>query len=215
MCHDPHSQPGERDGRRQLPRFRLRPRPSRPHPLRRLIEGRLTQEEHAERIDAVYTAKTVGELAPLTGDLPDKGSPGGTPRTGPAAFCAADRELLGTGTGFENITAVVGVAERQGRWLAEPRTNVSAVSGHVTLDLREAVMAQREVTVQCALFCSGMRLIVPPGVRVTNRTSGILGNVDLQGYTAPADIGAPTVHLTGVCVLSGVDVQTRPSGPRP
>ena len=33
-------------------------------------EGRLTVDEHAERIEAAYSAKTLGELAPLTRDLP-------------------------------------------------------------------------------------------------------------------------------------------------
>jgi MFS family permease len=31
----------------------------------------------------------------------------------------------------------------------------------------------------------------------------------------PADVGAPTVHLTGMCMLSGIDVQTRSSDTRP
>ncbi|NUP44134.1 MAG: DUF1707 domain-containing protein, partial [Streptomyces sp.] len=35
-----------------------------------LAEGRLDPEEHADRIDAVYRAKTVGELDPLVRDLP-------------------------------------------------------------------------------------------------------------------------------------------------
>jgi hypothetical protein len=33
-------------------------------------DGRLTMEEFDERVDAVYKAKTFGELAPLTADLP-------------------------------------------------------------------------------------------------------------------------------------------------
>lgn len=34
-----------------------------------LAEGRLTAEEHAERLDAVYQAKTYAELAPIVEDL--------------------------------------------------------------------------------------------------------------------------------------------------
>ncbi|MFD0349018.1 DUF1707 domain-containing protein [Kitasatospora aburaviensis] len=33
-------------------------------------EGRLDVEEHAERIEAAYAAKTLGDLVPLTRDLP-------------------------------------------------------------------------------------------------------------------------------------------------
>ncbi|WP_346776196.1 DUF1707 domain-containing protein, partial [Streptomyces sp. SID10115] len=35
-----------------------------------LAEGRLTADEHAERIDGVYRAKTMAELQPLVRDLP-------------------------------------------------------------------------------------------------------------------------------------------------
>uniref|UniRef100_UPI003F49BFDA DUF1707 SHOCT-like domain-containing protein n=1 Tax=Streptomyces bacillaris TaxID=68179 RepID=UPI003F49BFDA len=38
-----------------------------------LAEGRLTADEHAERVDLVYRAKTVGELQPLVRDLPAAG----------------------------------------------------------------------------------------------------------------------------------------------
>ncbi|WP_205719737.1 DUF1707 SHOCT-like domain-containing protein, partial [Actinomadura geliboluensis] len=40
-----------------------------------LAEGRITPEEHAERIDAVYKAKTYAELAPVLSDLPDEQPP--------------------------------------------------------------------------------------------------------------------------------------------
>src|SRR5262249_34974135 len=36
-----------------------------------LAVGCLTSTEYAERLDAVYAARTLGELAPLTQDLPD------------------------------------------------------------------------------------------------------------------------------------------------
>ena len=36
-----------------------------------MAAGRLTSTEYAERLDAVYTAKTLGDLAPLTTALID------------------------------------------------------------------------------------------------------------------------------------------------
>src|SRR5258707_15669091 len=35
-----------------------------------LAEGRLTAEEHAERLDSIYAAKTHADLVPLLEDLP-------------------------------------------------------------------------------------------------------------------------------------------------
>ncbi|MGY4902865.1 DUF1707 SHOCT-like domain-containing protein [Streptomyces sp. 900116325] len=51
-----------------------------------MAEGRLTAEEHAERVDAVYRAKTVGELEPLVRDLP---TPGGATRPSSATTTRA------------------------------------------------------------------------------------------------------------------------------
>jgi hypothetical protein len=39
-----------------------------------LAVGRLTSTEYAERLDAAYAARTIGELAPLTRDLPEADS---------------------------------------------------------------------------------------------------------------------------------------------
>jgi hypothetical protein len=47
-------------------------------------EGRLTVEEFSERLDAVYAARTHGDLVPLTSDLPDPARAGSAGRA-PAA----------------------------------------------------------------------------------------------------------------------------------
>lgn len=39
-----------------------------------LAEGRLDMEEFQERLDATYQARTYGELAPITRDLPASGA---------------------------------------------------------------------------------------------------------------------------------------------
>ena len=38
-------------------------------------EGRLTAEEHAERLDAIWTARTRSDLAPIFADLPRRQAP--------------------------------------------------------------------------------------------------------------------------------------------
>ena len=38
-----------------------------------LAAGRLATTERAQRLDSVYTAKTMGDLEPLTRDLPSDG----------------------------------------------------------------------------------------------------------------------------------------------
>lgn len=185
-----------------------------------LAEGRLSPVEHEERLDTLYKAKTMGELSPLVEDLPSQGSgldyaamerhsdaPSGMEVLGSEA-----RGLAGQSKGSENLVAVFGGCERKGRWLVEPRTNVSVLCGGVELDLREAVLSQHEVTVQVAVILGGVDITVPHGVRVINNTSSILGGADLHGTDQFTDPNAPVVRLTGTCVLGGVDVKAK--GPK-
>ncbi|MFV2199048.1 DUF1707 SHOCT-like domain-containing protein [Nocardiopsis sp. LOL_012] len=174
-----------------------------------LAEGRLSPVELDERLEALYTAKTVGELAPIVADLP---APHG-PRTSAAdrmSVLGPDaRDLAEQSKGSENLVAVFGGCERKGRWLVEPRTNISVLFGGVDLDLREAVLSQNEVTVQLAVILGGVEITVPEGVRVINNTSAILGGAEIHGADRVTDPNAPVIRLTGTCMLGGVEVKSK------
>lgn len=186
-----------------------------------LAEGRLSPVEHEERLDTLYKAKTIGELGPIVSDLPPSGMTGvpgvpglaGTERgdtTDGMEILGSDaRDLAGQSKGSENLVAVFGAAERRGRWLVEPRTNVSVLCGGVELDLREAVLSRHEVTIQLAVILGGVDITVPHGVRVINNTSGILGGTDLHDTDQVTDPNAPVVYLTGTCMLGGIDVKAK------
>ncbi|PRX99460.1 DUF1707 SHOCT-like domain-containing protein [Allonocardiopsis opalescens] len=162
-----------------------------------LAEGRLTPVEHTERVDAVYTAKTIGELAPITSDLP-----GGRAAPGHPAISVGVE-------GTDTITTIMSGAERTGRWVVAPRLVVNSVLGGVELDFREAVLAQREITVQLMCLLGGVRMVVPEGVRVENAAAAILGGAELGGAGAVDDPGAPTIRLTGMLLLGGVEVKVK------
>ncbi|MBB4934679.1 hypothetical protein F4561_005499 [Lipingzhangella halophila] len=177
-----------------------------------LAQGRLDQTEYEERLDSVYTAKTVGELTPVLHDLPDEldSSVSSDPvAPGIQVSTKEAREMAATSQGRENLVAVFGGAERKGRWLVEPRTNASVLFGGISLDFREAVLSQREITVQCAVVFGGMDIVVPHGVRVVNNTTAILGGTGMHGTDAVTDPNAPTIRLTGTCMLGGIDVRAK------
>lgn len=173
-----------------------------------VAEGRLTQVEHEDRLDAVYRAKTVGELLQITHDLPESGGSGPS-ESGLSVSTEEARRMAAQSVGRENIVAVFGGAERKGRWLVEPRTNVSVLCGGVDLDLRDAVLSQREVTIQCAVVMGALEITVPHGVRVVNNTSGILGGANLHGTDAVSDPNHPVIRLTGTCMLGGIEVKAK------
>jgi uncharacterized protein DUF1707 len=57
-------------------------------------EGRLTADEHAERLSFAYAARTWQQLRQLTEDLPRTADPAAAPMAAPGTFTEADRCLL-------------------------------------------------------------------------------------------------------------------------
>lgn len=173
-----------------------------------LAEGRLSAEEHAERLDAVYQAKTYAELAPIVRDLPAAGGvrlPEAQTPIGPEVR----DDLPPPQAGSPNIVAIFSGADRKGRWLVSPDTNVVSVFGGVELDLRQAVLSRREVTINVVAIMGGVNIVVPAGVRVIDSIANVFG-----GTSVPADdLGEPNavIRLTGFTLFGGVNVERRTS----
>jgi hypothetical protein len=167
-----------------------------------LAEGRLTADEHAERIETVYSAKTYAELAPLLADLPSAAT------AAPAMPIRGD--LPAPVQQSSSIVAIFSGAERKGRWLVEAHTNIFTVFGGVEIDLREAVLSQREVTMNITCVFGGVSIQVPPGVRVVNSSAAILGGFS-QDDDDTLDANAPTLRITGFTLFGGVDVKHKVS----
>nr|WP_240003615.1 DUF1707 domain-containing protein [Streptomyces cinnamoneus] len=169
-----------------------------------LAEGRLTAEEHSERIGAVYRARTVGELAPLVRDLPA----GRRPEAVPAAVRPPDASTRPAMGAAENLIAVFGGATRKGRWRVGARTNAFALFGGAEIDLTEAVFAQREVVINAYVLFGGVDIRVPENVTVRSAGAGVFGGFDVRTNEA-ADPDAPVVVVTGFAVFGGVSAKAR------
>ncbi|MHC5261335.1 DUF1707 SHOCT-like domain-containing protein [Streptomyces sp. UC4497] len=177
-----------------------------------LAEGRLDMEEFGERLDAAYQARTYGELAPLTKDLPV-----GAGASGAVSFV---KEPLPEGAvdwasrirGEASSTWGVGVMsgfQRKGRWTAPRRFNCFAFWGGGEIDLREADFEAREIVINCVAVMGGMNVVVPPGVEVVVRGIGIMGGFDHSEEGVPGDAGAPRVMITGFAFWGGVGVERK------
>jgi hypothetical protein len=182
-----------------------------------LAEGRLDADEHAERIEGVYAAKTLGELRPYVADLPVSFTPpstagaGARVGTGSGSGSAAMRVgagLLNNPDATDSVMAVFGEQKRRGRWLVRNGLDAKAIFGSVELDLTEAVLEQRELTISATSILGEVKLIVPEGVMVVNEGTAILGerNMELsqdQPYTADT----PIVHVKGFTLLGNVEAR--------
>ncbi|KUJ66451.1 hypothetical protein ACZ90_36660 [Streptomyces albus subsp. albus] len=163
-----------------------------------LAEGRLDAEEHAERIDAVYRAKTRNELRPLVRDLPTAGSaaPAAGHHEGPPRLVPPS----------QNLVAVFGGSVRRGRFRVGYRTNALALFGGVEIDLTEAVFEQQEIVVNVWSMFGGVEIKVPENVSLRGTGTGIFGGFDVASYEAP-DAQAPVIRIRGVALFGGVEAK--------
>ena len=162
-----------------------------------LAEGRLTAQEHSERLDSIYAAKTHAEIVPLIEDLPA--------RAGTSAQVAVPGEGEHPSSA---IVAVFGGATRKGTWRVPGTTTVVTVFGGVDLDLREAILPGREVTMRAVCVFGGMSITVPPEMRVIDSGVAVFGGRDIDSETPESlSAGAPLLRVTGACVFGGVSIK--------
>ncbi|MGW6745413.1 DUF1707 SHOCT-like domain-containing protein [Streptomyces sp. NPDC055025] len=173
-----------------------------------LAEGRLDAEEHAERIDSVYRAKTVGELAPLIRDLPAVGADG-RPAT------AATSSSAGYGYGpedpsapAENLIAVFSSSTRKGRWRIGRRTNAFALFGNIEIDLTEALFGQRTTVINATSIFGNVEVRVPENISLRGNGTGVFGNFEVRTLEA-ADPDAPAVVVNGYSVFGNVEAKPK------
>ncbi len=107
--------------------------------------------------------------------------------------------------------AVMGGSTRKGEWTPPRQLNAVAVMGGVELDFRHARMAPGTTHVTAVAVCGGVTLILPPGLPVEVRGLGILGAVDhVEQASEPAHPDTPTLKVTALACMGGVDVTTPP-----
>ncbi|MGW1544613.1 DUF1707 SHOCT-like domain-containing protein [Streptomyces sp. NPDC002309] len=171
-----------------------------------LAEGRLTAEEHAERVEGVYTAKTVGELEPWVRDLPGTHQARATP-----AFALAPRRPSDGAIPAEpdeNVVAVFSAAVRKGRWRAGRRIHAYSVFGSVEIDLSEAVFEYQQVVIKAWSVFGNVEVRVPENVSLRGSGGGVLGNFEVDNQDA-ADADAPVVFVEGWAVLGNIEARPK------
>ena len=170
-----------------------------------LAEGRLTGEEHSERLSAAYAARTAADLEPLVADLPGgaqaiasvvMGRPGGTPSGGAAAREGPTSWLVSVFSG----------TQKRGAWHV-PRQVLSVnVFGGSDIDLRDAVLPGGEITIRVVCVFGGTSITVPPEMSLIDSGIALFG-----GRTTPSDEASdrdgPVLRVHSICVFGGVDVR--------
>jgi hypothetical protein len=154
-------------------------------------EGRLTLEELAERVELADAARTQRDLEALTADLPET-----HPRT------VAVRKP------HEWIVAVMGGAERKGRWRPAQRTRVVTVMGGAELDLREAELAD-EISITAVTVMGGIGITVPEGVSVELSGFAVMGANSGPRDKVPPLPSAPVIRVKTFALMGGVGIERK------
>ncbi len=120
--------------------------------------GRLSAAELDERLDAALTARTIGELAALTTDLPE-----------------GIAHVDGIGAPVKDVVRLDyqgGNATRRGRWVVPQRMEIRAVGGTVKLDFTDAVITSPTLQIQAEVRGGRLVLVTKPGIEVD--TDGVV-----------------------------------------
>jgi Domain of unknown function (DUF1707) len=167
-------------------------------------DGRLTPEEHAQRLDAASSARTLGDLAGLTTDLV-------TPEAQPVRL-----------DGTKPLVALFGGQRREGRWVVPDRLTVTAVFGEAVLDFRSALLQSSRVTIYATVIGGRLRLLVPEGVTVEVTGTGVgarergtaprrlAGGPGPAGGPGGATPQAPVIEVRGLIVWGRVQAIAPP-----
>jgi Domain of unknown function (DUF1707) len=116
-------------------------------------EGRLTAEELDQRLEKALTARTLGELAALSRDLPAGQG------LAADALAAVPKEVI-------RIERQGGRTRREGRWLVPQRIEVKVGWGRVALDFTEAVITQPLLQIDADVRNGALTLLTMPGIDV-------------------------------------------------
>jgi len=171
-------------------------------------DGRLTPEEHTDRVERAYQARTLGELAVLTTDL-----------VGPTAQpIRLD--------GRRAVAGMFGRDSRDGCWVVPESLPVIAIFGEVELDFREALLQSGRIIIYATIILGTIHLIVPDGVAVettgnTLLTRRVTRTVRLPGQRPPGPgrpgpgdaAGQPVIELR-TAGFGGTIKVTSPKRPR-
>lgn len=138
-------------------------------------DGRLTTEELEERVAAALAARTIGDLAGLTRDLPVSPSP-----VDPSA----------PPTDAVEIKQKFGTLHRSGSWEVPPRLAIRMHGGDVKLDFTEAVISHDTLDLDAYVSVGGnLVLVVKPGIEVA--TDGLeVGVGEVKNRTTGSNSGS-------------------------
>ena len=161
--------------------------------------GRLTLDELEERSGRALAAKTRGDLATLTSDLPREAGQASelspvTSRKKPVRW----------------MVAIMGGSHRRGRFRTVGSINAVAIMGGDEIDLREAEIEGGELTVNLFALMGGSNIYVPDSVEVEVGGFSLMGGHEEVGSERPPRPNAPLIRIRVYALMGGATIYRLP-----
>ena len=161
--------------------------------------GRLTLDELEERSGRALAAKTRGDLATLTSDLPREAGQASelspvTSRKKPVRW----------------MVAIMGGSHRRGRFRTVGSINAVAVMGGDEIDLRDAELEGGELTINLFALMGGSNVYVPDSVEVEVGGFSLMGGHEEVGSERPPRPNAPLIRIRVYALMGGATIYRLP-----
>ena len=164
--------------------------------------GRLTLDELEERSGRALVAKTRGELAALTTDLPAGGvEAGGSP--------AMSRDARPKRP-VRWMVSIMSGSHRRGRFRAVGSINAVAIMGGDEIDLRDAEIEGGELTLNLFALMGGANIYVPDSVDLDVGGFSLMGGHEEVGRELSPRPGAPLIRIRVYNLMSGATIYRLP-----
>jgi Domain of unknown function (DUF1707)/Cell wall-active antibiotics response 4TMS YvqF len=168
----------------------------------------LTTQELEARFERAYQAATHADLRAVVANLPAL-------PTEPEPVGAEPLYRVAPGGHVPNekrSVAFMSNVQKTGEWIPARRNVVWAIMGSAEIDLREALIPEGVTEFHCLSLMAEVKLIVPPGVRVTCDGIAIMGEFKEHHPEDTERADAPTIRIDGTAVMGTVSIQTRLPG---
>jgi len=154
--------------------------------------GRLTLDELEDRASRALAAKTRGELAVLTSDLPREAGQAGTRK--PVRW----------------MVAIMGGSRRHGRFRTVGTVNSVAIMGGDEIDLREAEIEGGHLVLNMFALMGGTTIYVPDTIEVEVSGFSLMGGNTEIGSQLASRPGAPVIQVRAYNLMGGATIYRLP-----
>jgi hypothetical protein len=152
------------------------------------VEGHISHDEMDERLQAVLTAKTHGELVPALASLPDNS-------TGPTS----------------KVAAKSGRIQRRGAWRVPRVLRVESEYGRVNLDLSRAIIENPVVDIELELRYGKAKITLPRDAVVDIEDLRTVWKQPVYKIPRRVHLGGPRIRISGTMEYGRLKIRHRRS----